>query len=321
MHVLALAVPIFFQTVIDRVLVYLSISTLVVIGVGVVAAILFDSCFNWLRGYFVLKTASRIDIRLAQTTFRHLMKLPISFFDQSRAGVVTKHMQQGSQIREFLTGRLLGTLLDLPALLVFLPLLLWYSVNADHGGAGGDGAAGPGHRAHAGTVSPPPAPPLCGRSAAPVAAGGKRARHAHHQVAEPGAAPRGGLGQCRRRRHQHLCPGRQDRPGRQYPVVLHRKGAQRHHRDRGRLPGVQRRSDGGRAGGLQHAVGARDLARAAADRPAEQLSGSADERGNAGRDHEPPRRKRRARPDAAAFPAPSSSTRSPSPIPAPKSRR
>jgi ATP-binding cassette subfamily B protein len=128
MHVLALAVPIFFQTVIDRVLVYLSISTLVVIGAGVVLAILFDSIFTWLRGYFVLRTASRIDIRLARLTFRHLMRLPISFFDQSRAGVVTKHMQQGTQIREFLTGRLLGTLLDLPALLVFLPLLLWYSV-------------------------------------------------------------------------------------------------------------------------------------------------------------------------------------------------
>jgi ATP-binding cassette subfamily B protein len=128
MHVLALAVPIFFQIVIDRVLIYLSISTLVVIGVGVAAAILFNSAFNWLRGYFILRVASRIDIRLSQTTFRHLMRLPISFFDQARAGVVTKHMQQGQQIREFLTGRLLGTLLDLPALLVFLPLLLWYSV-------------------------------------------------------------------------------------------------------------------------------------------------------------------------------------------------
>ncbi len=128
MHVLALAVPIFFQIVIDRVLIYLSISTLVVIGIGVAGAILFDAIFTWLRGYFVLRTASRIDISLAQTTFRHLMRLPISFFDTSRAGVVTKHMQQGGQIREFLTGRLLGTLLDLPALLVFLPLLLWYSV-------------------------------------------------------------------------------------------------------------------------------------------------------------------------------------------------
>jgi len=128
MHVLALAVPIFFQIVIDRVLIYLSISTLVVIGIGVVLAILFDSIFNWLRGYFVLRTASRIDIRLARTTFRHLMSLPISFFETSRAGVVTKHMQQGTNIREFLTGRLLTTLLDFPALFVFLPLMAWYSV-------------------------------------------------------------------------------------------------------------------------------------------------------------------------------------------------
>lgn len=128
MHFLALAVPIFFQIVIDRVLVYLSVSTLVVIGIGVCIAIAFDAILNWLRGYFVLRTASRIDIRLARTTFQHLMGLPIGFFEASLAGVITKHMQQGSQIREFLTGRLLTTLLDLPALLVFLPLMAWYSV-------------------------------------------------------------------------------------------------------------------------------------------------------------------------------------------------
>ena len=128
MHVLALAVPIFFQIVIDRVLVYLNISTLVVITIGVCVAISFDATLNWLRGYFILRTASRIDIRLARTTFRHLMGLPISFFEASLAGVITKHMQQGSQIREFLTGRLLTTLLDLPALFIFLPLMAWYSV-------------------------------------------------------------------------------------------------------------------------------------------------------------------------------------------------
>ena len=129
MHVLALAVPIFFQIVIDRVLIYLSLSTLVVISIGVGLAIMFDSAFNWLRGYFVLRTASRIDIRLARTTFRHLMSLPISFFETSRAGVVTKHMQQGVAIREFLTGKLLSTLLDFPALIIFLPLMAWYSVS------------------------------------------------------------------------------------------------------------------------------------------------------------------------------------------------
>lgn len=128
MHFLALAVPIFFQIVIDRVLVYLSISTLTIITIGVVVAVIFDGMLSWLRGYFILNTASRIDIRLARKTFRHLVALPIAFFEQQLAGVVTKHMQQATQIREFLTGRLLTTLLDMPALLVFLPLMIWYSL-------------------------------------------------------------------------------------------------------------------------------------------------------------------------------------------------
>ncbi|GAA0542331.1 ATP-binding cassette subfamily B protein [Rhizomicrobium palustre] len=127
MHVLALAVPIFFQIVIDRVLTYLSVSTLIVVCIGVVIAISFDAALSWLRGYFILNTASRIDIRVAKKTFDHLLHLPIGFFEASLAGVITKHMQQGAQIREFLTGRLLTTLLDLPALIVFLPLMAWYS--------------------------------------------------------------------------------------------------------------------------------------------------------------------------------------------------
>ena len=81
MHVLALAVPVFFQIVIDRVLVYLNVSTLVVITIGVIIAIMFNAMLSWLRGYFVLRTASRIDIRLAGATFRHLMGLPISFLN------------------------------------------------------------------------------------------------------------------------------------------------------------------------------------------------------------------------------------------------
>jgi ATP-binding cassette subfamily B protein len=127
MHVLALAVPIFFQLVIDRVLVYQSFSTLAVLGAGVILAILFDAALNWLRGYFLLRASSRIDIRLARTTFRHMLALPLGFFERSLAGVVTKHMQQASRIREFLTGRLLTTLLDLPALLIFLPVLAFYN--------------------------------------------------------------------------------------------------------------------------------------------------------------------------------------------------
>jgi ATP-binding cassette subfamily B protein len=128
MHVLALAVPLFFQIVIDKVLVHMIVATLTVLAIGVVASNIFNAAFNWLRGYFLLRASSRIDIRLARTTFRHLMALPIGFFERSLAGVITRHMQQAAQIREFLTGRLLMTLLDLPALIVFLPILAYYSI-------------------------------------------------------------------------------------------------------------------------------------------------------------------------------------------------
>jgi ATP-binding cassette subfamily B protein len=127
LHVLGLAVPIFFQIVIDRVLVHMSFSTLEVIGFAVIVALGFDAIMTWLRGYFVLRASTRIDMRLARITFSHLLGLPIGFFEQSLAGVVTKHMQQASQIREFLTGRLLSTMLDLPVLVVFLPILFLYS--------------------------------------------------------------------------------------------------------------------------------------------------------------------------------------------------
>jgi subfamily B ATP-binding cassette protein HlyB/CyaB len=127
MHALALAVPIFFQTVIDRVLVYMNGATLTAITIGVLAAIVFDTVLSWLRGHFILRIASRIDMCLSKQTFQHLLALPISFFERIPAGVIAKHMQQGSQIREFLTGRLLMAILDLPAILIFLPLMLWYS--------------------------------------------------------------------------------------------------------------------------------------------------------------------------------------------------
>jgi subfamily B ATP-binding cassette protein HlyB/CyaB len=127
LHVLALAVPLFFQIVIDRVLVHLSISTLEVMGLGVGIAILFDAAMSWLRGYFLLHGSSKIDIRLARITFRHLLGLPIGFFEHALAGVITKHMQQATQIRDFITGKLFSTILDLPVLFVFLPILFIYN--------------------------------------------------------------------------------------------------------------------------------------------------------------------------------------------------
>ena len=124
---LGLASPIFFQLVVDKVLVHESYSTLYVLTAGIVVVIGFESVFSFLRQYLILGATNKIDMRLTRRTFAHLLSLPIEFFESSSAGVIVRHMQQIEQIRQFLTGSLFMTLLELLGLLVFVPLLFLYS--------------------------------------------------------------------------------------------------------------------------------------------------------------------------------------------------
>jgi subfamily B ATP-binding cassette protein HlyB/CyaB len=125
---LALASPIFFQLVIDKVLVHQSASTLWVLAIGIVIALIFDAVFGFLRQYLMLAATNKIDMRLTRRTFGHLLSLPIDYFETTTAGVVVRHMQQLESIRNFLTGRLFFTALDATALLIFIPILFSYSI-------------------------------------------------------------------------------------------------------------------------------------------------------------------------------------------------
>src|SRR5204862_4846866 len=90
------------------------------------AAVAFDAVFNFLRRILLVYASARIDVRTSVRTFERLLSLPINFFERASAGVITKHMQQVEKIREFLTGRLLLTLLDATSLLIIVPLLWMY---------------------------------------------------------------------------------------------------------------------------------------------------------------------------------------------------
>ncbi|MYM85376.1 ATP-binding cassette domain-containing protein [Duganella sp. FT50W] len=127
MQMLALASPIFFQLVIDKVLTHQSVTTLQVLAVGVIMALVFDSSFGFLRQTLTLAASNKIDMRLTRRVFGHLLSLPIDFFETTSAGVITRHMQQLEKIRSFLTGRMFMTVLDLISLLVFIPVLFSYS--------------------------------------------------------------------------------------------------------------------------------------------------------------------------------------------------
>lgn len=127
-QLLALASPLLFQIIVDKVITHHSYQTLAVVIVVYLVSILFDGLFSYMRQYLLLFATNKIDAQLASRTFAHMLSLPLSFFEATTAGVLSKHMQQTEKIRQFLSGRLLGTLLDALSLVVVLPLLLVYSV-------------------------------------------------------------------------------------------------------------------------------------------------------------------------------------------------
>ncbi|MCE2858194.1 MAG: peptidase domain-containing ABC transporter [Comamonadaceae bacterium] len=128
MHVLGMATPIFFQLVIDKVLTHQSETTLWVLGAGIVLALIFDAIFGYLRQLLTLAATNKIDMRLTRRVFSHLLTLPIDYFETATAGVITRHMQQLEKIRSFLTGRIFMTGLDAISLVIFIPILFFYSV-------------------------------------------------------------------------------------------------------------------------------------------------------------------------------------------------
>lgn len=90
--VFSLIVPLFFQIVVDKVLVNQAYNTLNVLGIGILLAVLFNGLVNYVRSYLLLFATNKIDISTATKTFTHLMRLPVDFFERVPSGVLLKHM-------------------------------------------------------------------------------------------------------------------------------------------------------------------------------------------------------------------------------------
>ena len=126
--IIAFAMPLMFQILIDKVITHRSYQTLITLALIFTVLSLFDGVFNYTRQYLMMFVTTKIDARLASRVFQHLLSLPLAFFEQTTAGILTRHMQQTETIRHFLTGRLFQTALDAVALPVILVILFLYSV-------------------------------------------------------------------------------------------------------------------------------------------------------------------------------------------------
>jgi subfamily B ATP-binding cassette protein HlyB/CyaB len=127
LQLLALATPLFFQVVTDKVLVHRALSTLDVIAIGLLVVSVFDAVLSGLRSYVFAHTTSRIDVELSARLFRHLLHLPLAYFRARRVGDSVARVRELENIRSFLTGHAIMLVLDLLFSVVFLAVMLFYS--------------------------------------------------------------------------------------------------------------------------------------------------------------------------------------------------
>ncbi|TYC61683.1 type I secretion system permease/ATPase [Zoogloea oleivorans] len=123
----ALVTPLFFQVVMDKVLVHRGFTTLDVIAVGLTVVVLFEVGLTALRSYVFAHTTSRIDVELGARLFRHLLNLPLAYFQARRVGDSVARVRELENIRAFLTGNAITLVLDLLFSVVFIAVMLYYS--------------------------------------------------------------------------------------------------------------------------------------------------------------------------------------------------
>ncbi|MGH8054434.1 MAG: type I secretion system permease/ATPase [Stenotrophomonas sp.] len=127
LQLFALITPLFFQVVMDKVLVHRGLSTLDVLMIGLLAIMLFESVLSGLRGYVFAHTASRIDVELGSRLYRHLLALPLAYFQARRVGDSVARVRELENIRSFLTGNAITLVLDLLFCMLFIAVMLFYS--------------------------------------------------------------------------------------------------------------------------------------------------------------------------------------------------
>jgi subfamily B ATP-binding cassette protein HlyB/CyaB len=127
LQLFALATPLFFQVVTDKVLVHRGFSTLDVLFVGLITVSLFEVVLGALRTYVFAHTTNRIDVELGARLFRHLSALPIGYFETRRTGDSVARVRELENIRNFLTSSALTLVVDLFFTFVFLAVMFYYS--------------------------------------------------------------------------------------------------------------------------------------------------------------------------------------------------
>lgn len=123
MNLLALITPLFVMTIYDKVIANHSVSMLAYLGVGVVIALISDMVLRGLRTRSIAFLGGRVDNIVGNSVFRQILYLPAHYTEQATIGSQVARIKDFDSVRDFATGPMALTLLELPFSLIFIAVI------------------------------------------------------------------------------------------------------------------------------------------------------------------------------------------------------
>ena len=127
-QLLTLLNPLLIQQIIDAVITQGNYSSLNILGGLLIFLAFAQALLGSLRTYLFSDTTNRIDVSLGSSIIRHLLRLPLGYFGKRPVGEVSGRIGELEKIRSFLTGTALSVILDSLFSVIYIAVLLTYSV-------------------------------------------------------------------------------------------------------------------------------------------------------------------------------------------------
>jgi len=122
-----LANPLLLQQIIDKVINQSNLSALQVLGGALVAAALFQGILTSVRTWLLIDTTDRMDLVLGTQVIDKLLRLPLRFFEKRPVGELSQRLGELSNLRSFLTGTAITSLLDILFAIIYIFIMFMYS--------------------------------------------------------------------------------------------------------------------------------------------------------------------------------------------------
>jgi ATP-binding cassette subfamily B protein len=126
-QLLSLGNPLLVQQVIDNVIVSANSAAMPTFGVLMVGFALLEGVLTILRTQMLVSTTNRMDLHLGIEIVRHLLHLPLKFFEQRSVGELASRMIELENIRQFMTETAITTVLDVVFSLFYIVVMFLYS--------------------------------------------------------------------------------------------------------------------------------------------------------------------------------------------------